>query len=157
MPMRYFILIFVLVFSTFAKAQDVQTIPPGNDNIVYLAKGLPAPFEGQLFDNSTALRWGFWLQQYKLRLKSDVELEKQSCKINLEFKDKELKIEADKSTAIEKDLQDRLLRSEKARIVAEDEVRDPPFWRTFQFGVLIGVSGTVLVTVAAVVGLLSIK
>jgi hypothetical protein len=148
--MRLLIIIVVLSFVLPVQAQQLLTIPEGDDVIVPIREKQPAPFDGQLFNNDTALRWGFWLQQYQLRLKSDVEAEQQSCKIQLEYKDKELSIEKSLRGTIETDLGDRLLRAEKYRLAAEEDNRNPPFWKTFQFGLIVGVvvSGTVAALVA---------
>lgn len=152
------VLVLVLVFSVSykTKAQEIQTIPPGDDVIVSLTNKQPAPFDGQLFDNSTAMRWGFWLQQYKLHLKLDVDKEVQTCGVKLDFKDKELKINQDQSKTITDDLKVRLQRSETSRLASEEAARHPAFWKTFEWGLMVGIvmTGVVVVVSTWGVGLL---
>lgn len=120
----------------------IETIPPGEDKIVPLRKGEAAPFEGQLFDNNTSLRWAFWLQQYKHRLGADVRLEREACRAETKYRGAILVVEQKKAADIEKDLMARLQRSEKARLVAEEEARSPAWYKTTWFGVVLGVAGT---------------
>lgn len=128
-----------LFFSSVVQAQDVITFPPGDDVIIQMNKGEPAPYQGALYNVDTAIRWGYWLQQYKLRLKEDVEAEKRKCKVHLEFKDKELKLEREKNELIIDDLRTRLGRAEEGRLNAEDDARNPSFFKTFEFGLIVGV------------------
>lgn len=123
------------------RAQDVQTLPPGEDKIVALSLGQAAPFKGQLFDNDTAMRWAFWLEQYKLRLKVDVASEQATCKAKLDFGTEIQTIQSDASTAIQKDLKERLLRSEQGRLKAEEELRHPAWYTSVEFGIVVGVVG----------------
>jgi hypothetical protein len=132
------------------KLPPIITLPPGADNIVPLLKSGKAPFSGQLFDTNTALRWGFWLQQYKLRLKSDVGVVRSLCTAEITYKDKALGIEQVRARAVEKDLDARLLRSEKARLAAEEYARNPPWYNTRTFGAVIGVVATVGVVALSV-------
>jgi len=77
----------VSLFASVSLGQEpkkIETVPEGADRIVSVKKGAEAPFEGQLFDNDTALRWANWLRQYKLRLKVDVEEQQQLCAVRLE-------------------------------------------------------------------------
>lgn len=153
--MRALILLIVLLLSSTAIAQDipspdgydkpppVETIPPGDDVIKPVRKGQAAPFDGQLFDVDTAIRWAFWLQQYKYRLDADAQRYQQVCKVEKNYRDKKLEIEKDRGSKVEKDLKDRLLRSEKARLAAEEEARNPPWYNTRTFGVIVGVVATV--------------
>ena len=138
--MKHLIFLFVLLLSSAGHAQDskIATIPPGEDVIIQLGKGEPAPYRGSLFDVNTSIRWGFWLQQYKLRLKEDVVKEQRACKIKLEYKDKELSITKVHSAAVQKDLQSRVLRTEKRAVAAEDDARNPSFFKTFQWGLIVG-------------------
>jgi hypothetical protein len=142
-----------LFFCIPAQAQDIITFPPGEDVIIVLDKDDPAPFRGQLFDADTAIRWGYWLEQYKLRLKLDVEAEQKKCDAKLDYGERELKIEREKNDTIYNDLRERLIQSEKAQLMAEDEARNPPFWKTFEFGLLVGIAGSALVGVLSVWGI----
>jgi hypothetical protein len=105
--------------------------------------GEKVPFDGQLFDPQTALRWANWLQQYKLRLKQDVTYEQKVCEAKLSYSDKVLKVEEELSKEVKQDLRGRLMRSEKARLVAEEETRNPPWYRSVWFGIAVGTVGTI--------------
>jgi hypothetical protein len=119
----------------------VTAIPPGDDEIVSLKKGQPAPFDGQLFENNTALRWGNYLEQYKMRLKIDVGLMKRIMEAEITYRDKVIDYERAKYNRVVPDLENKL-----AKVTFE---RDNPSWyKTTWFGVGLGVVGT-----CAVVGL----
>lgn len=129
-----------------AQGTDVVNVPAGNDVIVPVKKGEPAPVDGQLFDNDTALRWANWLVQYKQLLKTKVEFQKKICAIDVDLGQQKLQIEQEKNTKVVTDLETKLQK-------AQEEAASPPFYRTFWFGAAIGVSTTVLVTVAAAMAL----
>lgn len=130
----------------------VEAIPPGPDNIVVVKQGAAAPFTGQLFDGSTALRWANWLQQYRQLLTTTIQHDQQVEQINLNYDAGILKTEQQRNTAAEQDLNQRLASSEKQKAQAEYEAQNPPWYRTVWFGVGIGVVGTVAIaaTVAKV-------
>jgi hypothetical protein len=146
--MRWVVLLAVLLFTAVVDAQEIATIPPGDDVIIKIEKGEPAPYRGHLYGVDTAIRWAFWLQQYKLRLKEDVEKEQRACKIKLDFKEKELRIEKDRATYVEKDLMTRLTRSEKHSLKWQDKAMHPSFFKTFEFGLIVGVAVTGAVSAA---------
>lgn len=118
-------------------AQDLPPIPPGADKISPLHKGDAAPYDGQLFDQLTALRWANWLQMYKLRLKADLELADKVCTADIELRDKKLAFEQEKYKTVVTALEKRVAAAE-----------DPPFYRTASFGFGMGVLSTVVVVVA---------
>jgi hypothetical protein len=126
----------------------IQTIPPGDDKIVALQRGEAAPYTGQLFDPNTAMRWGFWLQQWQARYSSDVFTEREICTAKLEYKDGVIAAEKDRATRVERDLQLRLQRSEQARVQAEYELAHPGFFDSPTFYYALGV-----VTTGALLGL----
>lgn len=142
MNYKVFIAALLIPSVLYAQTPPIATIPPGEDKISAVKKADPAPYDGQLYSTDTAIRWAFWLQQYKFRLKSDVETAQQICKAETDYRDKSLVIEQKRADKVEKDLTDRLLRSEKARLTAEDEARNPPWYRTREFGLVLGVIGT---------------
>lgn len=142
--MNWRALVSVLLLSSTAAAQvPVQAIPPGDDKIVPLEQGEKAPYTGQLFDQPTALRWGNWLLQYKYRLEWDVQYEKKVCAADVSYRDKLLVIERERAATVEADLLQRLERSEQARLRAEEEARNPSWYQGRDFGIVLGVAGTV--------------
>lgn len=64
-------------------APKFEAIPPGADRIETILSGAPAPFTGQLFDPATALRWGNYLQQCRVRLTLDVEAERKISELQV--------------------------------------------------------------------------
>lgn len=153
--MRFLVLLLILLLPGLASAQDakpkpVETIPPGEDKITPIRKGQLAPYDGQLFDIDTAIRWGFWLQQYKYRLEADALYYQQVCRVETDFQGRKFRIEEERNRKIEEDLNKRLLRSEEARLVAEEEVRNPAWYRTPEFGGVVGVVMTVGVVALAI-------
>ncbi len=130
-----------------AGSPPVKEIPPGEDIIVPVKKGQPAPIDGQVFSPDTAVRWANWLQQYRLRLDWDVQYAEDVCKEETGYRDKLLTIEKERGASTEKSLRDELLKSEQGRIAAEQEVRDgPPWYNTTEFGIVVGT----VITVGAV-------
>lgn len=128
-----------------ADGADVVNIPAGEDKIVPMRKGEPAPIEGQLFDNDTALRWANWLVQYKTLLKQNVELQRKLCSIDLNLSAQKLEIEQDRTKKIIPDLEAKLTK-------AQDEAANPPFYKTFWFGATMGAT----ITAVAVIGVASL-
>ena len=124
-----------------AQGTDVVNVPAGNDVIVPVRKGEPAPVDGQIFDNDTALRWANWLVQYKTLLKTKIELQKKLCAIDTDLAQQKLAIEEEKNQKVVTDLETKLQK-------AQTEAADPPFYRTFWFGATMGVVGTVALTAA---------
>jgi hypothetical protein len=156
MRLASLVLVVALAFSGTAKASDpipLEDIPPGDDVIVPLVKGKPAPFTGQLFEPGTAMRWGNWLQQYKLRLRIDVEREKSLCTAETQYLEDLRAIEAERNERIEKDLKERLLRVEKRNAELAIEMSNPSFWKSLEFGLILGVAvtagGAIAIAVAA--------
>lgn len=125
--------------------QELETIPPGPDKIQPVKAQEPAPYAGMLYDNDTALRWANWLKQYKVRLKADVEKEQKTCAVKLSYDAGVLASEKKRSKELQDDLKGRLQRSEKARLDAEERMRNPPWYTTTWFGVGLGVVGSVTV------------
>ena len=125
---------------------QVVTYPPGDDKIVVVKKGDPAPYTGQLFEDNTALRWATWLQQYRMRYGLDMKAEQDSCKVRLEHADDLAAIEKERTAAIEADLRQRLKDTDAQRLKLEDEIRNPSFFK--QPGLWYGVG--VVSTLAAV-------
>lgn len=120
----------------------LQTLPSGEDKIVPLNLGAPAPFAGQLFDTNTAIRWGMWLQQWKLRYKADMALQLNTCAAEADFQETVAAIEQERLLTVSADLEDRLRKSETARLAAEARVRDPGFWSSNGFYFGLGVAAT---------------
>ncbi len=151
--MKYLLILVVLFTSSLARAEeplpkpDIVTHPPGDDNIVSVRKGEAAPFAGQLFDENTALRWALWLQQYKLRYGTDLKAAREHGEVLAAREAVYRSIESERNAKSEKDLRDRLLAAEKARMEAEEALRNPPIWK--EPGLWFGVG--VVTTLAAVV------
>ncbi len=109
------------------RAIQVVTYPPGEDKIVVVRKGDPAPFTGQLYDDNTAVRWAVWLQQYKGRYAIDLKAVEDSCTVKLDAADALAQIEEERTSTIHADAMLRLKESEIARLKAEEQLRNPPF------------------------------
>jgi hypothetical protein len=149
--MHKWIIILSLLVSSTALAEEpepVSDIPPGVDQIEVLTQGKAAPFTGQLFGQDTALRWANWLVQYRTRLVQDVKLEQKICAAQLSYEDKIRVIEADKSKQIDADLRARILKVEKYNAKLNDSINHPSFFRSMEFGLILGVAGSVAVAVA---------
>lgn len=60
-------------------------IPAGDDRFVPLLKDQAAPFAGHLFDAATAMRWGNYLEQCRVRLDVDVRSERERGQVEASF------------------------------------------------------------------------
>ena len=125
-----------------AHGQDVMDIPPGEDVIAAVKKGQPAPFDGQIFDINTALRWANWLDQYQAKLKAIQTKERALCQSQLEYQAELDLLEIDELKALNIDLKERLKRSETAKAQAEYELNHTAWYESVWFGVALGVVGT---------------
>lgn len=122
----------------------LEPIPPGEDNIVPLPKGAAAPFSGQLFDSATALRWGNYLEQYKLRLGLCYQQQQDLARLHQTYFDEVMKIEKESKGTIVADLEGRLRKMEDKNAELEVEAGQGPAWyNSLEFGVVLGVVGTV--------------
>lgn len=117
----------------------LQDIPSGPDKIIPLRKGDPTPFDGQLYDNQTALRWGNWLLQYKFRLEADVNLQRKLGEADTELWKKKYELMEDKYKVTTTDYQAQVAhwQTETARYKVESE--NPPWYRTPLMGFALGV------------------
>jgi hypothetical protein len=112
--------------------------PPGEDVIVTLKKNQPAPFDGQLFDNPTALRWGIWMQQMQSRHQVELDAKTKHCDTELAFKDIEIQLNAEMSQKVMADLTKRLEKSEQERLQLRYELDHPPWYQSNLFYFAIG-------------------
>lgn len=148
---RVFLLLLLLISPSFAMASPALTpIPPGEDKIEPITQGQVSPFSGQVFDNKTALRWGNYLQQCKVRLELDPELVRKQLQAEIEG--------LEKRGQLQQWANQQILDSYKFRLQElEKEAASPPFYRTPWFGFTLGVVSAVAVagTTALLVSSLS--
>lgn len=113
-------------------------IPAGPDVIVAVVKGQPAPHDGQLFDQSTSVRWANYLQQCHTRLRLDVAYQYRLDQAEVALTRAELNLERQHNLAVTEDLRKQLSDTQQ-------EAASPSFYRTVWFGVVVGVVTTVVV------------
>jgi hypothetical protein len=133
---------------TSSTAADIRAIPEGADKIVVVRKGSPAPFDGQLFDNPTALRWGNWLLQYKFRLASDVGYEQTLRQLDGKMWEQRLLIADEKYKTVTLDYQKQVAALNESIVKYRTELDNPPWYKSPWFGFTLGV-----VTTGACIGL----
>ena len=133
-----------------AWADPVQAIPPGDDTIVSVKQGEPAPFTGQLFENNTAIRWGHYLEQYKYRLTADVALQMKLSQADVDYQKKLLVLEQEKYTKVVAEL-------EAKNQALQVQVSDPPFYTRVWFGITVGVVAAFGAVGLAAYGLHAVK
>lgn len=117
------------------RAQEVVAVPAGQDVIVPVKKGEPAPFDGQLFDNGTSLRWANWLVQYKHLVVTNKSLDQTICKADVDLQQKKIDLLQQQYTTVTTDLQAKLTKAQEAEA-------NPPWYHTATFGLVVGVAGT---------------
>lgn len=137
---------------------ELKPIPPGKDIILRVGKGEKVPFDGQLFDNVTALRWGNYLEQYRLRLQLCHQQQQQLSSIDQVYFDAMLASERKASKRVVDDLEARLHRVEDQNAKLQGELsKGPPWYNTRSFGIGIGVVGTVAVVALSAWALSSVS
>jgi hypothetical protein len=130
---------------------ELQAIPAGEDQIVVLEEGKPAPFSGQLFSNNTALRWGNWLEQYRIQTPLMLETQRAVCVAELQYRDSLLVVHQEASDSIRGDLQARLKSVEQRNAELQAELSaGPGFFRSRDFGVILGVVGAAGLTMLSI-------
>ncbi len=143
-----FILLLVMLPSIARAEPTVATplipVPSGPDVITTVKKGEPAPYEGQLFDQATAIRWANFLQQANTRLRLDPMYQYQVDQVEIEALKKVVVLEQDKYRKVTDELETKLTEAQK-------EAANPPFYKTASFGFGMGVLATVVVVVGAAV------
>ena len=145
--------VFALVFwPAVAFGQEgVQAIPPGEDVIVSVKKGEPSPISGQVFSTDTALRWGNWLEQYRVRLTLDVALERKLCETETSYQERVLAAEKKHAAEVLR-LYQQEIAVKHARIQElEKEIESPPWYRTPEFGAALGAGATLGAVILGVV------
>lgn len=138
---RFAVLVALLLCPQVARGDELifklQPLPPGPDKITGLKEGEQAPYEGRLFSKDTALRWGNYIDQCLDRWKVDVQRQQQ-----LRFAD--MRALQEQSDLTRQTLQEALVNERTARVVAEQALINPPFYRSVWFGVAAGVGVTAL-------------
>lgn len=130
-----------IFWGSVSQAQDVQDIPAGEDVIAAVKKGEPAPFNGQIFDINTALRWANWLSQYKGKLAAVERRERALCQSELSYQHDLDQLEIDELKTLNIDLKTRLKRSETVKAQAEYDRDHPSWYSSVWFGVALGALG----------------
>lgn len=120
-------------------------VPDGEDRIEPLRLGAPAPFQGQLFDPSTSVRWMNYLEQARFRLREDVLLERRVCNASMDYYERRISLEQGARASIEKDLRARLLEQEKVNADLQKDALNPSVWKSPVFWLLAGVLTTSVV------------
>ena len=126
-----FLLLVLLPRMAYADPAPLVPVPPGDDVIVVVKKDAPAPFTGQLYENATALRWANYLQQARYRLQADVELQKRLDAAELAYQQRLVVLEQEKYVRVTGEL-------EAKNAALQAQLRDPPFYRSVWFGVVVG-------------------
>lgn len=142
----------LLLFVGLARAQS-EDYPPGEDRIVAVSEGESAPFSGQLFETETAIRWGFRLQRLRFELAAEIERLDLVCGVRTELLETELRLERERSEFRTSLLAQEIERQNAAAIQLMEELeaaREPPWYRTWTFGLVVGIVGTsVLIALSA--------
>lgn len=126
----------------------IQAIPEGDDVIVVMTAGEAAPFDGQLYDPMTALRWSNWLTQMKTRLVLDVQRERRACDAKVQHQINLLEFEEERGATVEEDLRARILSVETRNAELYEATVNPSWFRSMEFGVVLGVVGSAAVAIA---------
>ena len=139
-----------LAFADPPEPAPLTAVPPGPDTITVIKKGEPAPHDGQLFDQATAIRWANFLQQATYRLKMDVLYQYKLDQADNDGLKKQLAAEEDRNKQTYTEMQKKLADAQK-------QAADPPFYKTFGFGFGLGIAITTVVVVGAAVLVNSVK
>jgi len=118
----------------------LPAVPEGPDIHGFLRKGATAQYDGFLFDSPTALRWGNWLNLWKLRYQIDFEMQQRVCSVNTDLLKEQLKAEQQRSAYV--------VETYRAQLELERKKNDQPWYRSFEFGVGAGVAGSLVLVIA---------
>jgi len=119
-------------------------VPTGPDVITAVKKGEPAPHDGQLFDQATAIRWANFLQQANSRLRLDPLFQYKMDQVELSAQKKILELERAQYKRVTEDLYVKLEEAQK-------DAASPAWYHTATFGFVAGVVGTTLVVVGSAI------
>jgi hypothetical protein len=138
------VLALLLLSSTAIAAEpQLQPIPPGSSRITVIYKGEPAPYDGQLFNNDTALRWANWLRQMKMVYRIDMEAKDRECRANSTFETQRYRLQQEQYNRVVAEYSSRLQE-------LEEKTRNPPWHSTVWFGTAVGSTATVGVLVFSI-------
>lgn len=143
------LLVFVLGAPALAAAQPPTPprIPAGDDRIVALRRGEPAPFDGQLLDTDTAIRWTYRLEWYDSELQRQYQLRLDGLRVLEESWELRLSVVEESYTR-----EVEGLRGDTRRIAGQlAAARNPGFFRTTAGGFVIGVGVSALAVVVGAV------
>lgn len=133
------LLVTTLTVPVFAQDKPIKDVPAGDDKIVVVRKGDTVPFDGQLFDSSTALRWANWLKQYQLVLKIDGEYRDKLCKAQTDYNQKVIEAQEVRYKTVTLDYQSTVAKQQTEMMELRRSMDEPPFYKSVWFGVVIGV------------------
>lgn len=130
----------LVFFTATAQAEGFtpKDIPEGEDVIVYVKQGTPAPFNGQFFDINTSMRWANWLVQYKEHVAIEGIRQKSICASELAFQEDIAAIELNRLEVLNADLTVRLKRSETGRLELKYKIDNPPWYESSVFWFALG-------------------
>jgi hypothetical protein len=156
----------ILLLSSYAGAQELppvpefklEPIPPGEDVIQQIRKGQAAPFDGMLFDNATALRFGNYIEQARVQAGLCYKTWAETRAAEQTYWEGVRKAEADANAAVRTDLRQRLVRLEEENAKLEGELaKGPPWYNSRTFGLVLGVVGTSALVITGAVIVNSVK
>jgi hypothetical protein len=119
-------------------------VPAGEDKIVPLKLNQPAPFTGELFDLPTAVRFGHFIEQARLRLKEDVLLERRRCNAEMSYLGQRANLERDLRLSEEADYRMRILKLENTNIQLQNSINNPGLLQSPVFWLITGALGASL-------------
>jgi hypothetical protein len=146
---RYSVVRLCILNTSIYWAAETHAQNPPVDVIEPIKRGQTAPFDGQLFDTPTAIRWGLRLRDYQTLAQAQLTKEQGVCKANLDYKDSVMRAAAEKDDILINDLKQRVLRADGARVKAEYSLDHPAWYSTMWFGFGVGALSTVAVVLVA--------
>jgi hypothetical protein len=127
-----------------------EEAPVDGDEVVPLAEGEVAPFDGQLFPTELAIRIGFRIENLQLRLQADVRRAEEICQAHRDHDAELLRLEQER-----RDFEIEQLRT-TVQEQAEEIARPTPWYRSWGFAFGMGIVASVLLvggSVALMIGL----
>jgi hypothetical protein len=134
----------LLVWPVIAYGEEESEAEIDESAVAAISEGEMAPFAGMLFPTELAIQMGFRIENLQLRLRIDVDRERNLCQVHRNYDANVLRLEQAR-----RDYEVELL-TERVEQQAEQLARPIPFYKSWSFAFSMGIVASVLLVVGGV-------